>query len=83
MSVETKTSMDKVNEFGLISEFSYLTIESKFFQEISKDSTFKYSNENIKKYFQSNELQIENQLGNVKFHLHKLCRIFISSYALD
>ncbi len=36
MSIESKTSIDKIAEYGNIAEFSYLTLESKYFEQIVK-----------------------------------------------
>ncbi len=74
----TQPNMKDILEYGLISEFSYLTLESDYFQqENNKDGIVSYSNENIKKYLQATEEQIETVLENERIIIPKEQQSFI------
>jgi hypothetical protein len=61
----TQPTMDEILEYGLISEFSYLTLESQYFQtENLKNGTVSYDSNAIKNYLQATEEQIEMALGS-------------------
>jgi hypothetical protein len=58
----TQPTMEDILEYGLISEFSYLTLESKYFQKITTNDFNQYSSENIKNYLQATAQQIESNI---------------------
>ncbi len=61
----TQPTMDEILEYGLISEFSYLTLESQYFQTANlKDGKVSYDSNTIKEYLQATEQQIETALGS-------------------
>ncbi len=71
MSINTQPSMEDILEYGLISEFSYLTLESEYFNKLILNNEDGYSNENIKKYLQATEEQIETVLKNERIIIPK------------
>ncbi|RXI36127.1 hypothetical protein CRU99_13600, partial [Malaciobacter mytili] len=77
MSINTQPSMEDILEYGLISEFSYLTLESEYFNKLILNNEDRYSNENIKKYLQSTEEQIETVLKNERIIIPKEQQSFI------
>ncbi len=72
--MEKQPNMEDILEYGLISEFSYLTLESKYFQQGLEG---KYSSINIRDYLQATEEQIESTLGSSDIIIPKEQQSFI------